>query len=619
MGNSGGRSRISFVTRMTPRMSPTRLTFLAFVLLVCTGAGQTQDPPRYLQPDLFSYDELQVLGQADELDPGLQTKLNQLLTTPFVSNEAHYRGSKPHRPQPPGLGPSLRIVAWNIERGFHLDAIITAFNNPEGFLAQAAALNPELDRPRLEEELEVLRTADVIVLNEADWGLKRSDYRAAPRELAEALNMNWAYGVEFVEVDPIALGTEKFEDLEDAQERQSLVEATAVDPYRVQALHGTAVLSRYPILQARLVPFALQPYDWFNSEKSRISPVEVGKRKAAEVVFAETISREIRRGGRMYLAVDLATPDIPEGVMTVVATHLEIRAEPGERVEQMEEILTSIKPLRHPVVVAGDMNTSGGNSEPTSLRRELLRRLGSKTFWAHKGIKYATGLGLLYDVTQEGLNFFKNNQDPTAENVPLLAPNPEEKFFETLENFRFEDGTVFDFRGVDERTVTGHGGTLGSSNERDGKGFRVTFEVERTFGPIGKAKLDWIFVKPYIEEPRSEGNPYRFAPHFGRTLAEVNHALERPLSDHRPISVDLPFSEVDSAVLTALPRRKSDDGTTPLKAVGKGTGAVAKTVGSGLEKAGSAVTGVFAGGEDKDKPAEGQSPPDADLKRNGPQ
>lgn len=591
-----------------PYRSPTRPILIAFLLLLWTGAGGAQEPPRYLQPDLFSYDELLVLSRSDELEPRLRAKLDQLLTAPFVSNEAHYRGAQAHRPQPPGLGPSLRVVAWNIERGFQLDSIIAAFKDPAAFVAQAVALDPELDRARLEEELEVLRTADVIVLNEADWGLKRSDYRSTPRELAEALDMNWSYGVEFVEVDPIALGSEQFADVEDAQERQGLVDATAVEPYRIQALHGTAVLSRYPIRDARLQPFELQPYDWFDSEKSNISPVESGKRKAAEVILAETISREIRRGGRMYLAVDLAVPELQEGVMTVVATHLEIRAEPKERRVQMEEILAAVKPLRHPVIIAGDMNTSGSNSEPTSLKRELFRRLGSKTYWTHTGIKYATGFGLLYDLAHGGLNFFKNNQDPTAENVPLLAPNPEEQFFEALENFRFEDGTVFDFRGVDERTVTGHGGTLGDSNERDEKGFRVTFEVERTFGPIGKAKLDWIFVKPYTEEPKSEAGPYVFAPHFGRTMAEVNGALEQPLSDHSPVSVDLPFAEVDTAVLSALPRRETKQGAPALEAVEKGTGAVVETVGAGLEKAGSAVKGVFTGGGEE-KPAEGEPSP----------
>ena len=612
-----GSSRASSRHCMSHRISPTQAACFAFLLLGWAQSGAAQEPPRYLQPDLFTYDELQVLSGAEELQPDLQAKLDQLLTTPFVNNEAHYRGVAAHRPQPAGLGPSLRIVVWNIERGFHLDSIIAAFNTPEAFVEQAAALDPELNRPRLEDELEVLRTADVIVLNEADWGLKRSDYRSVPRELAERLDMNWTYGVEFVEVDPISLGTEQFEEVEDAQERQGLIDATAVEPLRVLALHGTAVLSRYPILEARLTPFGLQPYDWFDSEKSRISPVEAGKRRAAEVVLAETISREIRRGGRMYLTVDLAVPDLQEGVMTIVATHLEIRAEPKERREQMEEILAAVKPIRHPIVIAGDMNTSGGNSEPTSLKRELFRRLGSKTYWTHTGIKYATGFGLLYDVAHGGLNFFKNNQDPTAENVPLLAPNPEEALFETLEDFRFEDGTVFDFRGVDVRTVSGYGGTLGDSNERDDKGFRVTFEVERTFGPIGKAKLDWIFVKPYIENPDDESEPYVFAPHFARTLAEVNDALEKPLSDHRPISVDLPFTEADAAVLSALPRLKFEDGTQPLEAVGEGAEAVGKTVGSGLEKAGSAVKGVFTGGAD-DKAVEGELPPAADLKSREP-
>jgi hypothetical protein len=148
---------------------------------------------------------------------------------------------------------------------------------------------------------------------------------------------------------------------------------------------------------------------------------------------------------------------------------------------------------------------------------------------------------LLYDLARRGLIFFKNDQDPTAKNIPLLAPNPEEGFFKMLEDFRFDDGTVFDFRGADERTVSGYGGTLGNSNERDAKGFVVTFGVDRTVGPIGKAKLDWVFVKPYIEDPDDEHGPYIFAPHFGRTLGEFNEALDRRLSDHRPISVDLPF------------------------------------------------------------------------------
>jgi hypothetical protein len=56
-------------------------------------------------------------------------------------------------------------------------------------------------------------------------------------------------------------------------------------------------------------------------------------------------------------------------------------------------------------------------------------------------------------------------------------------------------------------------------------------------------KLDWILVKAYATDPRDDTQPYRFAPHFARTLGSINYALDTRLSDHNPISVDLPFAE----------------------------------------------------------------------------
>jgi len=34
-----------------------------------------------------------------------------------------------------------------------------------------------------------------------------------------------------------------------------------------------------------------------------------------------------------------------------------------------------------------------------------------------------------------------------------------------------------------------------------------------------------------------------FAPHFPRVLADLNNCLTEPISDHSPITVDLPFRE----------------------------------------------------------------------------
>ena len=77
--------------------------------------------------------------------------------------------------------------------------------------------------------MEVLQSADVLVLNEVDWGMKRSDYRAVVKDLADALKMNWAYGVEFVEVDPKILGTQSFANVENQDERKELEELFSVD------------------------------------------------------------------------------------------------------------------------------------------------------------------------------------------------------------------------------------------------------------------------------------------------------------------------------------------------------------------------------------------------------
>jgi hypothetical protein len=85
--------------------------------------------------------------------------------------------------------------------------------------------------------------------------------------------------------------------------------------------------------------------------------------------------------------------------------------------------------------------------------------------------------------------------------------------------------------------------TLANSNQRDVKGFATTFQFERALEVVGKVKLDWIFVKAYLASPRDDNGRYRFAPRFARTLGSINYALPTRLSDHDPISVDLPFGE----------------------------------------------------------------------------
>ena len=87
-----------------------------------TGPAPTEDYTKDSRPQLFSYDELVALGN-EELSPELAHKLRVVTTTPFINNEAYYRGARPRPLDVQGLGPTLRVAFWNIERGLELDDI----------------------------------------------------------------------------------------------------------------------------------------------------------------------------------------------------------------------------------------------------------------------------------------------------------------------------------------------------------------------------------------------------------------------------------------------------------------------------------------------------------------
>src|SRR5918999_5569362 len=189
------------------------------------------------------------------------------------------------------------------------------------------------------------------------------------------------------------------------------------------------------------------------------------------------------------------------------------------RAEQLEELLAHIKEISHPVVVAGDMNTSTRDTTPTSIQREIKKRLGSKKFWIRRGLGWLTGIELPRSILLRGYSVYRKQADPTVRDIPFVAPNPEADFFDELKDFRFADGGAFDFRGERGRSVGGKTDPLANSNQRGDKGFITTYEVERTIGFVGRFKLDWIFVKPPgVTEAYDEDGLHRFAPHFGRTL-----------------------------------------------------------------------------------------------------
>ncbi|HWN75805.1 MAG TPA: endonuclease/exonuclease/phosphatase family protein [Candidatus Udaeobacter sp.] len=521
------------------------------LLLLCAGTlGQTRarkgDYVRLSTPKLLTFDELVELEKTDKPNAQLAARLDQLLHTPFLSNEAFYGGAKPNRPSSEALGPFIRATMWNIERGIEFDGIRISLTEPDKFGKYIEQKKDPKSKPLTKEELgvvndqlNILKPTDVFILNEVDYGVTRTDYRNVARELAQALKMNYAYAVEFLEIDPLNLGLEKV-NLEDKAAQEDIQKSFEPDKSRYRGLHGTAVLSRYPVRKAsiRSLPVC---YDWFLGEKKEISELESTKRTGANLAFMQRITREVRRGGRTTLIVELAVPESPTGAVTVVAPHLETKCKPECRRKQMAEILGWIRGGTNPVILAGDFNTSGSDTSPTSVSKVIKNRLKDPDKWATSAIKWSTGAPTILLMP---LNMMRNKNDPTGFDVPLVSRKKEAKLFGDLNDFRFEDGHTFDFRGEVARSADSRGGTLSDSNQRATKGFRYTFALAKTYGGlVGEYKLDWFFVKGYATDSSKPGGSYKFAPHFARTLQEVNNAPDDSLSDHFPITIDVPLDE----------------------------------------------------------------------------
>ena len=255
--------------------------------------------------------------------------------------------------------------------------------------------------------------------------------------------------------------------------------------------------------------------------------------------FINEITREIKTGGRHFFRIDLDVPDIPGNTLTIINIHLEIKCLPKAREQQVAEILHYIKDIDHPVIMLGDFNCAAVDLSPTSIPRTVIRQLKTPSTYLSLAPH-----GLAIKTTSLVSNFTKNLDNPLAPNVPVLGPNPVKRMFDMIEDFRFDDGKAFDFRGDAERSVNGKKGKLANANQKDIKAYKTTYSVVRPLVKvIGKYRLDWVFVKSNLTDPLDTNGSYRFAPHYGETLTELNNNLHVKISDHEPNVVDIPFLE----------------------------------------------------------------------------
>lgn len=501
---------------------------------------------RLRQPDFLTFDELKELGKDPTPEGPLGEKLETFWNTPVISNEAYYRGARPRNLESLELGPYIRTATWNIEKSLNMEDAIKIFSSEEKFhllLNPLKAGNPS-QAAHLTNQRKKLATADIILLQEMDLGVKRSGYIDASRDLAEALNMNYVFAAEQLEIDPVTLGLESI-NFEEGDQDSEATEFYKADPARYKGAFGCAVLSKYPIRSAEAFQLKSQPYDWYHSEKLKPSYLEHARRRGTKLLFLNEITREVKAGGRIYFRVDLAVPELPGGTLTIINVHLEIKCLPQGREEQMRELLSYIRDIRNPVILAGDFNSAPTDISATSVKRVVTRTAKNPTTWLSAGISLITPHAFAINTSRGVSNITKNLQDPTARHISIVAPNHVRPMFDLIRDFRFSDGSAFDFRGDKKRSSGRKNGTLANSNQRDFKGFVTTFELRRPLvGIVGKYKLDWFFVKSnLLKSPDPRNASYKLAPHFAETLEDLNTSLRNQISDHHPMVMDIPLGE----------------------------------------------------------------------------
>lgn len=216
-----------------------------------------------------------------------------------------------------------------------------------------------------------LAGATVILLCEADWGLRRSKGRHCVAELAELLSMSFAYVPEF---------------------------AFSRDQRELRSFFGNAILSAVPMANVRAVPLPT-PYDW---TKRRLWGTSRGTRRIGQ---RGGISADIYLGGR---------------TVTLALAHLENRVGPEGRAEQMTQFLASLPP-DVPVVFGGDFNTTTINLSNRRHCAALLARMLMEPRRMRQPEPHEPLFGLM---EQAGFEYHGANAplEPTYTPIGLIPP-----------------------------------------------------------------------------------------------------------------------------------------------------------------------------------------------------
>jgi endonuclease/exonuclease/phosphatase family metal-dependent hydrolase len=234
-------------------------------------------------PELLKFESTREM-EASELYEKIKPEVEAILNAVVVEQHFSQRD----------VTDSVRALAWNIERGTQFNGIREALKN-----------NPKL------------KDRDLFLLTELDYGMARSGNRFVAKELADALQLNFAFA-------PVYIALQKGSGVEEFAEGEN-----------ENSIHGLAMFSRYPMKNVHAIPLPNGKDKMWGKEK------RIG-----------------------HLRALIAEIEHPAGAFRAVTIHLDAHCSREHRRLQMKIILdhlSTLSPL--PTLIGGDWNTTTFNSQ----------------------------------------------------------------------------------------------------------------------------------------------------------------------------------------------------------------------------------------------------------------
>ena len=410
--------------------------------------------------------------------------LERLLSTPRIVARTD--------PQPPQHSPDrFRIVHWNIEKGKQLSRIVERLR----------------DDP-------ILADADVYSFNEVDVGMARSGNNAdVAQVLADALHCHHAFVPSYLECT------------------KGPGEESLAPGENTRGWHGLAILSRFPIESARVIPLpsCFDYYDFF----------------------------EKRYGRRQGLAVRIRWR---RHLVEVISTHLEVRNTPQCRARQMHALLEGLEdgaaslPVPKLAVASAPERSTGARREggsaahartdastPASTSASAHAASDASTHAAADASNHASAhtANQAHELPQVIAGDFNTNSfrrgsvvRSAREFARIVASSPEALDRELREPYAREplfallERRGFSFRDLSDGQPTAEQ-ILGSAEDLEMLPPPMRSWLSRTFGlgtRVLRMRLDWIAARGW-------------APLEARTHAALTP--DGPASDHAAIHADL--------------------------------------------------------------------------------